>query len=114
MQHFKRSEFSCKCGCGFQTVDYELADVLDDVRDNFGPVTINCGCRCKEHNAKVGGEDKSKHMEGLAADIRVQGIDPSQVYDYLAMKYNDRYGIGKYSTFTHIDTRQNGPARWVR
>ena len=31
-QYFKRSEFACKCGCGFNVVDTELLDVLIDVK----------------------------------------------------------------------------------
>lgn len=30
MKYFKRNEFECKCGCSFDTVDFELAEVMDD------------------------------------------------------------------------------------
>jgi uncharacterized protein YcbK (DUF882 family) len=112
-ENFSRHEFACKCGCGFDTVDAELVMVVQGVRDYFGAaVTINCGCRCPMHNAEVGGADHSQHMLGRAADIVVAGFSPEEVHDYLVNTYPNRFGVGSYRTFTHIDTRTNGPARW--
>jgi len=112
-KNFDRSEFACKCGCGFDTVDHETLGVLQDLRDWFKrKIKITSGCRCEEYNKKVGGADKSKHKEGRAADIQVDGIDPHEIYEYLNRKYPKKYGLGKYKTFTHVDTRTDGPARW--
>lgn len=120
---FKRKEFACKCGCGFSTVDAELLEVLKDLKVFFGnsPVYINSACRCEQHNAAVGGAPKregirnsgSKHMYGIAADIRVKGFTPDSVAEYLETTYPNKYGIGRYNTFTHIDVRKS-PARWGR
>ena len=113
-KHFSREEFACKDGCGFATVDAELLEVLEDVRDEFGvPVHISSGCRCKEYNAIIGGEDDSQHMRGIAADILVFGVKPAKVQLYLLSKYAGRYGIGCYHNFTHIDVRSR-MARWVK
>jgi uncharacterized protein YcbK (DUF882 family) len=113
-EHFDRSEFRCRCGCGWDTVDAELIRVLEDLRRCLmdRPITINSGCRCKMHNALVGGSPKSQHILGKAADIRVVGLDPSVVAECLEDKYPDRYGIGRYISFTHIDVRGGPPARW--
>lgn len=113
-KNFYQDEFECHCGCGFDTVDPELIEVVQDVRDHFNkPITINCGCRCPAHNANTKGAAKnSQHQYGRAADIVVQGVSPIFVRAYLLHKYPDKYGIGKYRSFTHIDTRPNGPARW--
>jgi uncharacterized protein YcbK (DUF882 family) len=114
MKHFKRSEFACGCGCGFQTIDYELADILDDVREHFGkPVRINSGCRCAAHNKRVGGSPGSQHVYGNAADFVVSDTPPSEVHAYLINKYPGRLGIGKYRTWTHVDTRERF-ARWEK
>lgn len=111
-KYFTRQEFKCKCGCGFDAVDKELLDVLTDVRKHFRkPVNINCACRCSEHNAEVGGKPKSQHLFGKAADIVVKNTDPHKVYSYLYDKYPNKYGIGSYNTFTHIDVRKQ-KARW--
>ena len=66
-KYFKRAEFACKCGCGMDTVDYELVNILDKVREHFGtPVVINSACRCEAHNASVGGAANSKAKSELA------------------------------------------------
>lgn len=110
--HFDRAEFACKCGCGFDSIDMELVNVLEDVRQQFErPIRVNSGCRCKTHNESVGGVVKSWHLYGKAADIVVQGVYPDYVADYLAEIYPDKYGIGRYRTFTHIDVREQR-ARW--
>jgi uncharacterized protein YcbK (DUF882 family) len=111
-EHFKRSEFACKCGCGFDTVDYELLVVLEDVREWANNIVhINSGCRCEQCNAYIGGSSGSQHMEPRAGDIVVRGRTPREVYEYLDERYPNKYGIGSYETFTHIDTRVN-KARW--
>jgi len=108
-KHFNRSEFACKCGCGFDTVDYELLLVVEDVRTHFNkPITINSGCRCVKHNASVGGTERSQHVKGKAADIVVKGVEPKEVADYIG---DWTGGLKAYDTFTHVDSR-NSRARW--
>jgi len=111
--NFTREEFKCRCGsCDYDTVDIELIEVLQDVREYFNkPITITSGNRCRNHNIRVGGADTSYHVRGRAADIQVKGVSPADVYYYVNSKYPDKYGIGKYDTFTHIDTR-TGKGRW--
>ena len=111
--YFDRSEFACKCGCGFATVDIELLRVLEEIRWNFGrPVIISSGCRCISHNMLIGGHTRSKHVQGIAADIIVQGTPSRIVRDHLYTRYYNQYGIGAYDTFTHIDVRDK-EARWT-
>ena len=111
-ENFSRHEFTCKCGCGKDTVDYELLAILEAVRGNFkAPVTINSGNRCIQYNLRVGGSDFSQHKLSKAADITVKGIEPMAVAAYLNARYPDYYGIGTYKTFTHVDSR-TGKARW--
>ena len=114
-KYFTLGEFACKCGCGIEQKlqpPKELLEVLDDVRQHFGvPVHVTSGVRCTEYNARVGGKPGSTHQLGKAADIQVQGVNPKVVHAYLVGKYSDKYGIGKYFLFTHIDVRK-GKARW--
>jgi uncharacterized protein YcbK (DUF882 family) len=116
-KNFSREEFSCKCGCGFDAVDVELLNTLQQVRDYFGEaVTITSANRCKVHNAKVSGARQSKHVKGIAADIKVDTVIPRLVYNYLDNEFPDTYGLGLYergtSGWVHIDVR-NYRARWV-
>jgi uncharacterized protein YcbK (DUF882 family) len=111
-EHFKRSEFACKCGCGFDTVDYELILVLEAVRAwANGMCKVLSGCRCSRHNETVGGSTGSQHKVSRAADIVIRTKTPKEVYEYLDERYPNKYGIGSYETFTHIDTRDI-KARW--
>ena len=109
-RYFKRPEFACKCGCGFDTVDTVLLEALEAIRGHFEvPVVITSGCRCIAHNHAVGGTEKSQHLKGRAADIQVKGIEPERIANYaedLGMS------VGRYSTFTHIDSRSGTPAKW--
>jgi uncharacterized protein YcbK (DUF882 family) len=111
-KHFSRIEFACQCGCGFDTVDAQLIDVLEDVRENFGlPIRISSAARCPSHNFDVGGTKSSKHKLGKAADIVIDGVEPEEVHAYIDMTWPDTFGLGSYQTFTHVDVREN-KARW--
>lgn len=105
--NFWRHEFACRCGCGFDSVDAELIRVLEDLRAKLGGrrVHINSGCRCPEQNYHEGGSLLSLHMEGKAADIRVDGVGADTVADCLEDLYPACYGIGRYDGRTHIDVR---------
>ena len=111
-ENFSRSEFACKCACGFSTVDVELLNVLEVVRKKFKrPVKINSACRCEDYNTLIGGAQASKHKQGIAADITVKGVKPYDVYLFLDGYMPNSYGIGTYKMFTHIDVRKT-KARW--
>lgn len=105
-ENFVSTEFDCKCKryCKSTEIDPELVEHLQKIRDHFGkPVTINSAYRCKKHNASVGGAVCSKHLYGMAADIKVEDVEPLKVAQYaesIGIK-----GIGLYSKFVHIDTR---------
>lgn len=109
--NFKTIEFDCngKGCCSKTLIDSVLVEHLQKIRDHFGaPVKICSSYRCKIHNPKVGGVKSSKHLKGMAADIKVDGVEPAQVAKYaesIGVK-----GIGLYETdkdghFVHIDTR---------
>ena len=91
---------------------YLLKQHRKHVREFFNrSITITSGNRCPAYNKKVGGATKSYHPRGRAADIQVENVSPDVIHQYLTNKYPDQYGIGKYNSFTHIDTRSN-KARW--
>ena len=117
-KHFSRSEFACKCGCGFDAVDAKLLRDLEQVREAlYDPHTeedywirINSGCRCPEYNESIGGSKKSQHLYGRAADFVVADTDPRDVYEFCE-DVIEPGGLGNYETFTHMDSR-TGHARW--
>jgi len=118
--NISRSEFSCECGCGFDTADIELVNALQDCVDYFGHcyILITGPNRCEKHNKAVGGAKNSQHLYGRAADFRIFDVktrvqvDPGEVYDYLNETHKDKFGLGLYSNRVHFDTRSGGCARW--
>ena len=121
-KHFKKSEFVCQCGLCEYAVDpkihRELITVLELIRaycKSRNPksyVSINCGRRCKEYNATIKDAARnSKHIYGLAADIRTPHVPLVDVYDYINTLFPDQFGLSLYSSFIHIDVRK-GRGRW--
>ncbi len=112
--NFSRSEFACKCGCGFDEIALDTVYICQTLRQHFErPVTITSGCRCPEHNADVGGAVTSQHLAGTAADVVVKDVHAHDVYEYLDSNAVNLGlgGLGKYEAFTHLDTRGKR-ARW--
>jgi zinc D-Ala-D-Ala carboxypeptidase len=58
-------------------------NVVQKVRENFGPTVINSGYRGAELNAAVGGSTKSQHCKGQAADIEVPGVANAEVAQWI-------------------------------
>ena len=112
-ENFKIREFRCKCGkCTELLLDETLVEWLQKLRDHFGvSVHINSGYRCAAHNKAVGGSTTSHHLRGMAADIRIKGITPTEVAQYAESIGIQRIGLyegAEEGDFVHIgsDTRK--------
>lgn len=109
---FTRSEFACKCGCGQDTVDAELLHVIVNMRAvRKHPIIPTSANRCVEHNRKVGGAKDSQHIISKALDFYEKGVDPGETARFLQEAFPDKYGIGVYNSWVHIDVRPE-KARW--
>lgn len=109
-KNFRLAEFQCKCSrCSTVLVDEALVEILQAIRDHFGvAVDINSGYRCPEHNAEVpNSSPNSSHMQGMAADIWVEGIAPREVAKFAESMGVKR--IGLYDSFVHIGS---GTVKW--
>ena len=114
IRNFKEHEFACKCGCGYNVINPQLVMALDMARrDAKVPFTITSGCRCKKHNARVGGVGDSSHVKGYAVDIAVQDSGHRMAVLKALMRYFDRIGIDK--NFIHVDNDPDKPTGvlWV-
>jgi hypothetical protein len=107
--NFTAREFDCHCGkCPETLIDLDHVAKLQKLRDDLGSaISLNSAYRCPTHNANVGGEKNSIHMKGQATDIVVSGMTPNEVAD--SCEHFD--GLGRYDTFTHVDSR-GYKARW--
>ena len=105
-KYFKVKEFACKDGSPVVFIDDYLCNILDILRNKLGkPVIITSGYRTPEWNAKCDGAKYSYHMRGMAADIRVNGVNPKKVANILNEIVPDECGIIVYSGWVHIDVR---------
>ncbi|GGD64722.1 DUF882 domain-containing protein [Erythrobacter arachoides] len=51
-----------------------VENILDPLREHFGPVTVSSGYRSPTLNARIGGAKTSQHVFGQAADISINGV----------------------------------------
>lgn len=107
--NFKVKEFACNDGSDEILIDGRLVRYLQRERDLYGPTTINSGYRTPAYNAKVGGVPNSQHVQGKASDTVCKNGSPLEVA--MTAEAMGMGGIGLYSSFTHIDTR-DGKSRW--
>ena len=98
---------------------YKLVGVLEWLRERNGTssVLVNSWYRDTIYNHRIGGVSRSMHLTCGAADVTKPGFTPSEVADILeSHPDSDKFGIGRYKTFTHIDVRgmcnRPAPARW--
>ena len=111
-KNFKVREFACQDGSDPVFVAPELVGVLQEIRNHFGkPVNINSGFRTATHNKNVGGVAQSQHCYGTAADIHIVGVSPKTIAAFVETIMPKKGGIGIYSTFVHVDVREQ-KSRW--
>ena len=130
--HFRRAEFSCKCGrgncAGAETAPYMplFQEILEPARVRFDrPVYITSGVRCPSHNAAVGGSRQSRHLTGHAVDVcPAAGGQRTLLRLFAVLELEQPDGLGLYFTRSamhgprghiHVDhgTRTE-PVRWIQ
>lgn len=109
--NFSPEEMACR-GTGRLMIVPSAMDKLQALRDKLGkPMIVNSAYRSPEHNRRVGGAKRSKHMEAIAFDVRMDNHDPdTYIAAALSVGFN---GIGTYpkQNFVHVDARPNR-ANW--
>lgn len=118
---FSRSEFACKCGCGFDQIDPRVVDMCQVIRDGLGaPIRINSACRCERRNAEAHGVKGSYHTKGQAADLsceagsqRLQAVIKSlfEAGKLPHLAYCKRYVT---KNFVHIDCGHQRKNRFAK
>jgi zinc D-Ala-D-Ala carboxypeptidase len=112
MKYFDAEEFTCKCGCGDQTMDSQFLAQLENAREYAGiPFIITSGKRCAKHN-KTCGSSSDNHPSGKASDIKcLYGTDRLKIIMGLIRAGFRRIGIRK--DFIHVDTRDEIESLWL-
>ena len=84
-----------------------MAEELQIVRDYIGsPIHITSGFRTPAWNKRVGGVKNSYHTQGIAVDIRVNGMQPYDLAVYISKLTDFKgFGINIYKNFVHCDLR---------
>ena len=119
--NFRRNEF--RSGDGQDVPESLMANLrrlarnLQALRDELRrPVVITSGYRSPEHNRRVGGAERSQHLTAGAADIRVAGVSPAELYctieRLIAAGRMEEGGLGIYTGHVHYDVRGQR-ARWT-
>jgi hypothetical protein len=118
--HFHVSEFSCHNGTAVPSSSVAALtrlcdDVLEPLRERFGPCTVMSGYRPSAYNRSIGGAKFSQHIYDLhpdtvAADLIFPNGSPGDWAD-AAEPLCARGGLGRYGTFIHVDNR-GFHARW--
>lgn len=125
-----RWEIACKCGCGYDTIDFKVVQYWQDACNYFKAqrfaervrLTLTSGCRCFKHNEAEGGSKNSAHLYAKAIDgiieVRVMGqwytIPTNELAKYFDDRCPDDCGIGKYpSGRVHFDSRDDKRRRWM-
>ena len=67
-------------------------NLLEPVRNRFGPVSIHSGFRSAAVNAKIGGSKTSQHMKGEAADFHCPGATLEHVMRWIVVESGLSYG----------------------
>jgi hypothetical protein len=80
-------------------------NLLDPIRDQFGPVIVNSGFRSPAVNKAVGGSSTSDHLKGMAADIVLPSQDLIQIGGWICDNMDFKQLI-----FEAFDGRQ---CRWL-
>lgn len=132
-KHFKMSEFSSPgvpkrskrepVPAEYQPNVRTTMVQLEVIRKALGgkPLKVISGWRSRAYNRlNKGRASRSKHLDGMAADLKRKGLSPARVYWVISDLIRDGKilpgGLAKYGSFCHYDTRgryRNGRmARW--
>ena len=110
----KLDKLQCGCGCGFFEYQEKLFDMINQLCFELkNKAVINSITRCLKFNSKIGGEEKSFHLSGSAADLYFPDIPIGRTHLISLNLYDTNKiltgGLGLYKTFIHIDI---GPLRY--
>lgn len=103
--------FRCRLTGEVHDIDPKLIHILDMIQDHFGAkeLKIISQYRSPTRNAMMRREGRgvaknSLHMQGMAADIEIDGVPASQIRDYAYSLKRGGTGFYGNNSFIHVDT----------
>ena len=108
IRYFVPKEFACKCGryCdGYPAqMQRSVVELADRAREALkGPGFVSSGLRCPQHNANVGGVSNSRHLNGKAVDLRIEGKSAKQTLAWAQKQPEVRYAYAIDANYVHLD-----------
>ena len=101
--------FRCKRTDVERDIEPRLLTILSHVYDHYGaPLELLSGFRNQRKTT-------SYHYKASASDIRIEGVTPKQLRDFVQTLDSGGMGIGYYprSQFVHVDVRPPPSYRWI-
>lgn len=90
LQEFLKSQTAERRGIDNSPANWQIENmrrvannVLQPVRNYWGPTVITSGFRCLELNRAIGSSDSSQHRKGQAADFEVPGYTNLEVAEWV-------------------------------
>lgn len=108
IRYFVPKEFACKCGryCdGYPAqMQRSVVELADRARTELkGVGFVSSGLRCPRHNADVGGVSNSRHLNGKAIDLRIEGKSAKQTLAWVQKQSEVRYAYAIDANYVHMD-----------
>ena len=79
-EYFTVDELKCR-GTDECHMDEQFMKMLQQLRNQLGPLTVTSGVRCEKHNHKSDGYPKSAHLQSKGAVIRIFGPTALQLVE---------------------------------
>ena len=125
LQEFTKSQTALRLGIDntpneehMEAAEFLFANVVQKVRDNFGPTVINSGYRGPALNEAVGGSSRSQHCKGQAVDIECPGVPNADVAQWIVDNLEFDQVILEFYTpgipdsgWVHVSYNNNGENR---
>ena len=106
--NFSRSEMACRCGCGRDEMDPEFMRMLQELRNEVGPMPVTSAFRCDARNSRVSKVKNGPHTQAKASDILISGERAMILFE--KARHIGFSGIGlsqkgpDQKRFIHVDT----------
>lgn len=102
----------------WESIEDLASNVLQALRDEFGPIRITSGYRSEELCIAVGSSKNSNHARGQAADIEPydSSIKLISILEYIVENLEFRTVIAEYfpDGWIHVDFRTGGNVKRIK